>query len=173
MRWRVIAVGTRLGGWAEAAYNDYARRLRGAEALELCEVPPGRRSARGDVERAIAAVGQPISQGSAVLLRTGQERFTLSDAGFYAYPGMSREGTLYLASLGAKVLGTDAGGWDRPLGVMREAFQRTGDGSQLWDGHFAGREREVFIVQQLENLAFAMMSMTDNCFQSILMSSGN
>ena len=54
MRWRVIAVGTRLGGWAEAAFNDYSRRLRGAEALELCEVPPGRRSARGDAARAIA-----------------------------------------------------------------------------------------------------------------------
>ncbi len=60
MRWRVIAVGTRLGGWAQAAYNDYARRLRGAEALELCEVPPGRRSARGDVVRAIAAETKAI-----------------------------------------------------------------------------------------------------------------
>lgn len=105
------------------------------------------------LDRAIAAVGPPITEGSAVLLRTGQERFTLSDAGFYAYPGMSREGTLHLASLGAKVLGTDAGGWDRPFGAMREAFARTGDSSHLWDGHFAGREREVFIVQQLENLA--------------------
>jgi 23S rRNA (pseudouridine1915-N3)-methyltransferase len=53
MRWRVIAVGTRLGGWAEAAFKDYARRLRGAETLELCEVTPGRRSG-GDAARAIA-----------------------------------------------------------------------------------------------------------------------
>jgi 23S rRNA (pseudouridine1915-N3)-methyltransferase len=60
MRWRVIAVGTRLGGWAEAAFNDYARRLRGAETLELCEVPPGRRSARGDATRAIATESQRI-----------------------------------------------------------------------------------------------------------------
>jgi len=54
MRWRVIAVGTRLGGWAEAAFSDYTRRLRGAETLELCEVTPGRRSSRGDAARAIA-----------------------------------------------------------------------------------------------------------------------
>jgi hypothetical protein len=35
---------------------------------------------------------------------------------------------------------------------MRKAFQETGDATQIWDGHFAGREREVFIVQQLTNL---------------------
>ena len=55
MRVRVIAVGTRLGGWAQAAFGDYARRLRGAEALELCEVAPGRRSERGERARAIQA----------------------------------------------------------------------------------------------------------------------
>jgi len=55
MRVRVIAVGTRLKGWADAAFTDYARRLRGAETLELCEITPGRRSARGDAARAIAA----------------------------------------------------------------------------------------------------------------------
>jgi hypothetical protein len=36
-----------------------------------------------------------------VLLRTGQERFGLGDLGFYAYPGMTREGTLFLAEQGA------------------------------------------------------------------------
>ncbi len=60
MRWRVIAVGTRLGGWAEVAFNDYSRRLRGAAALELCEVPPGRRSARGDAARAMATESERI-----------------------------------------------------------------------------------------------------------------
>lgn len=64
---------------------------------------------------------------------------------------MSREGTLFLAGLGARVLGTDAVGWDRPLRVRREEFKRTGDGSTISDGHFAGQEREVFIVQQLTN----------------------
>jgi kynurenine formamidase len=66
---------------------------------------------------------------------------------------MTREGTLHLAQLGAKVLGTDALGWDRPFGVMRKAFRETGDRSEIWDGHFAGRDREVFVVQQLTNLA--------------------
>jgi kynurenine formamidase len=80
------------------------------------------------------------------------EAFGLSDLRFYWYPGMTREGTLLLAGLGAKVLGTDAAGWDRPFVAMRRAFQERRDPKEIWDGHFAGREREVFIVQQLENL---------------------
>jgi kynurenine formamidase len=35
---------------------------------------------------------------------------------------------------------------------MRRPFEETRDKSQIWDGHFAGREREVVIVQQLANL---------------------
>lgn len=65
---------------------------------------------------------------------------------------MTREGTLFLASTGAKILGTDALGWDRPFPVMKRAFAETGDRSQIWDGHFAGRDAEVFIIQQLHNL---------------------
>jgi kynurenine formamidase len=104
------------------------------------------------LQRALAANGGTVSAGSAILLRTGQERYDLSDPRWYEYPGMSREGTLFLAGLGAKVLGTDAVGWDRPFAAMRRAFRSTGDATQIWDGHFAGREREVFIVQQLTKL---------------------
>lgn len=65
---------------------------------------------------------------------------------------MTRDGTLFLAELGAKVLGTDAAGWDRPFVEMRRAFAESGDRSEIWDAHFAGRDREVFIIQQLVNL---------------------
>ena len=43
---------------------------------------------------------------------------------------MTRAGTLFLAELGAKVLGTDALGWDRPFMEMRRAFQESGDGER-------------------------------------------
>lgn len=105
------------------------------------------------LERALAANGGKVGPGCAIMLRTGQEHYGLSDPRWYEYPGMTREGTLFLAELGAKVLGTDALGWDRPFAVMRRAFRETGDAAQIWDGHFAGRTHEVFIVQQLTNLA--------------------
>ena len=66
---------------------------------------------------------------------------------------MTREGTLLLAERGAKVLGTDALGWDRPIKVMKDKFQQTRDPADIWDGHLAGRDTEIFIVQQLVNLA--------------------
>jgi len=104
------------------------------------------------LREAIDATGRPIRTGDAVLLRTGQEEFGLDDIRTFQYPGMTREGTLFLAEQGAKVLGTDALGWDRPFGVMAKAFRETGNRAEIWDGHFAGRDREVFIVQQLTNL---------------------
>ena len=106
-----------------------------------------------ELQAAIDAVGRPIQTGDAVLLRTGQERFESLSAEWFAYPGMSREGTLFLARAGAKVLGTDAPGWDRPFPVMRKRFEETGEGSTIWDGHFAIQEKEAFIVQQMHNLA--------------------
>jgi kynurenine formamidase len=104
------------------------------------------------LERAIAATGQPVAAGQAVLIRTGQERYTNDQPEFYHYPGMTGDGTRYLTGLGATVLGTDALAWDRPTPVMVEAFRRTGNRDEIWDGHFAIRDREAFIVQKLVNL---------------------
>jgi 23S rRNA (pseudouridine1915-N3)-methyltransferase len=60
MRLRVIAVGTRMSGWVEAAWNDYARRLRGADALELVEIPVSRRHGAGDAPRAVRLEAERI-----------------------------------------------------------------------------------------------------------------
>lgn len=71
MRVRVIAVGTRMSAWVDAACEDYRRRLRGADAVELVEVAPARRgsgaesgagagagrSAKLEAERILALLG--------------------------------------------------------------------------------------------------------------------
>jgi len=116
-------------------------------------VQPNEGIAVDALKTAIANNGAAITPGCALLLRTGQERYGFADREFFQYPGMTREGTLFLASTGAKILGTDALGWDRPFPVIRRAFRDTKDRSTIWDGHFAGREKEVFIVQQIHNLA--------------------
>jgi kynurenine formamidase len=103
--------------------------------------------------QAIRDNGAPITPGCALMLRTGQEAYDLGDPEYFRYPGMTREGTLFLADTGARILCTDALGWDRPFPVIRRAFRETGDRSTIWDGHFAGRDKEVFIVQQINNLA--------------------
>ena len=116
------------------------------------QVPKGEGIPVEVLEDALAAAGGVVPDGGAALIRTGQSRVTPEDLDYYFYPGMTRAGTLWLAEQGAKVLGTDAAGWDRPFPVMRRAFEESGDPAEIWDGHFAGREREVFIVQQLTAL---------------------
>lgn len=82
----------------------------------------------------------------------------MADEEYYNYSGMTGDGTRFLTSQGATILGTDAPAWDRPFPVMRKAFEATGDFRQIWDGHFAVRDKEAFIVQQLDNLASLPLS---------------
>ena len=44
MRLRVIAVGTRMPQWVDAAFEDYARRLRRPWGLTLTQIAPAYRS---------------------------------------------------------------------------------------------------------------------------------
>lgn len=60
MRLRMIAVGTRMSAWVDAAVADYTRRVRGANSLELLEVPVVRRNGSGDAERAKRVEGERI-----------------------------------------------------------------------------------------------------------------
>jgi kynurenine formamidase len=110
------------------------------------------------LDAALAATGTTIKQGDAVLIRTGQERYEMTQPEFYQQPGMSRASTLHLTQQGATILGTDAVGWDLPFGVMAAKFKQTGDKRVLWDGHKAIVEKEAFIVQQMTNLGALPLS---------------
>lgn len=102
--------------------------------------------------KSIEAAGRGVEAGDAVLIRTGQERYTPADPEYFHYPGMSGDGTRFLTGLGATCLGTDAFAWDRPFPVMRDAYQASGDPREIWDGHFAILDKEAFIIQQMANL---------------------
>jgi 23S rRNA (pseudouridine1915-N3)-methyltransferase len=56
MLMRVIAAGTRMPGWVDAAFADYAGRLHGDYRLELVEVPLGARRV-ADVRKAVEVEG--------------------------------------------------------------------------------------------------------------------
>jgi len=72
MRVRVIAVGTRMSAWVDAACEDYRRRLRGADALELVEIAPARRAASG-------AAGQAARQeGTRILALLGPREYVVA-----------------------------------------------------------------------------------------------
>lgn len=105
-----------------------------------------------EIKQGLKKIDYTIKPGDAVLFKTGHDNFGLTEEIRYNYPGMSRESTLWIAEQGAKVAGTDALAWDRPFHVMIEEYQRTHDSSLIWDGHYACRDIEMYIVQQLTNL---------------------
>ncbi|MBX3077474.1 cyclase family protein [Candidatus Obscuribacterales bacterium] len=105
-----------------------------------------------DLESALDKIGCDITGGEAVLIRTDHDKFAINDPARYNYPGMTRESAQWLADKGAKVGGTDALGWDRPFHVMIAEYQKTRDKKFIWDAHFAHRDKEFFVVQQLVNL---------------------
>ncbi|MBI2384205.1 MAG: 23S rRNA (pseudouridine(1915)-N(3))-methyltransferase RlmH [Gammaproteobacteria bacterium] len=51
MRLRLVAVGTRMPGWVEQAYADYAARLPPELKLELVEIPVAPRGKNPDIAR--------------------------------------------------------------------------------------------------------------------------
>ena len=56
MHLRVIAVGTRMPEWVDAAFEDYSRRLSGSWKLELKALPPARRREAGGASEAAKAL---------------------------------------------------------------------------------------------------------------------
>jgi 23S rRNA (pseudouridine1915-N3)-methyltransferase len=62
MRLRIIAVGTRMPAWVDAAVEDYSRRLRGAWRLELSALSPASRRRAGG-----AAVAAKASEARRIL----------------------------------------------------------------------------------------------------------
>lgn len=77
MRVRVIAVGTRLPAWAQAACEDYLTRLSPQLPVSLKEVPAGARAARGANGRAVADEGMRLLKG----LRPGEQVAVLDERG--------------------------------------------------------------------------------------------
>lgn len=163
--------GTHVDAPLHSGSTSEGRLSRTVDAIDLNElfcpgmvldvrewVSPSQAISIDALQRAIRATGREIQKGDAVLIRTGQERYTMADELFFMYPGMSREGTLFLSGQGATVLGTDAMAWDRPFKAMALAWRESGDNRHLWDGHKAVREKEAFIIQQLHNLAALPLS---------------
>lgn len=105
-----------------------------------------------DLKRELDRIGYCIKEGDACLIRTDHDKFALNDPMRYHYPGMIKESASWLAEQGVRVGGTDATGWDRPFHVMVADFVKTRDKEMIWDAHYAHRDKEFYVVQQMSNL---------------------
>lgn len=60
MRLGIVAIGTRMPGWVQTGYEEYARRLPRECPLELRELPLSPRGKNTDLARAIAREGDAM-----------------------------------------------------------------------------------------------------------------
>lgn len=60
MRLRLLAVGTRVPGWVNEGFADYAKRLSGDMSLELVEITAGRRLKATDLARVKEQEGEAL-----------------------------------------------------------------------------------------------------------------
>jgi kynurenine formamidase len=158
---------THTGTHVDAPYH-YAPTAEGQPARTIDEVPlewcfaPGvrldvRHKAPGefitveDLQEALRQIGHRLRPLDIVLLWTGADR-RLHSADYFAQPGLGREGVLWLAEQGVKVIGIDAYTLDRPFASMVADFKRTGDGRFIWPAHFAGVTKEYCQIEKLANL---------------------
>ncbi|HWR79227.1 MAG TPA: 23S rRNA (pseudouridine(1915)-N(3))-methyltransferase RlmH [Pseudomonas sp.] len=60
MKIRLIAVGSKMPGWVEDGWHEYARRLPAEMPLELVEIPLTTRSKNADITRMIRQEGEAM-----------------------------------------------------------------------------------------------------------------
>ncbi len=60
MRFKIIAVGTRMPAWVEDGFKDYAKRLPRDFSVEVVELPLGPRGKNASVAKAIAKEGEQM-----------------------------------------------------------------------------------------------------------------
>ena len=77
MKLTILAVGTRMPGWVEAGYAEYARRMPRELALELVEIKPEKRGAGQSTERILAAERARLEDA----LPAGARRVVLDERG--------------------------------------------------------------------------------------------
>lgn len=120
--------------------------------LDMRYKPRGSAVTVDNLRAALKAIGYTLKPGDIVLIQTGADKYWGTPEYMEAGCGMTRESTLWLIGQGIRVMGTDAWGWDRPFWAIREEFQKTGDKSIIWDGHYAGIEKEYCHIEKLANL---------------------
>lgn len=120
--------------------------------LDLRHVPAGASITPDHLRSALTAAGHKLSPGDIVLLWTGADRFWGTAEYLTRFPGLSREGTAMLIGQGARVIGIDAWGLDRPAAVMIAEYRESRDSSVLWPAHVYGRMAAYLQLEKLANL---------------------
>lgn len=58
MKIQLVAVGTKMPSWVETGFSEYQRRFPKDMALELIEIPAGKRGKNADIKRILQQEGE-------------------------------------------------------------------------------------------------------------------
>ncbi len=165
----LMELSTHSGTHLDAPWHYHPTMDNGKKALTIDEVPldwcmgngvvldfrafaDGYRIESRDMETAFEGIGYDLQPGDIVLIMTGADKYWGSPEYLLKGCGMGRDSTLWLTERGVRVVGTDAWSWDRPLPLITEEFQRTGNTSLIWEAHFAGIEKGYCHIEKLTAL---------------------
>jgi kynurenine formamidase len=120
--------------------------------LDLGGRQPGEHIGERDVRAALERIGYTLMRRDVVLIRTGTADHYGEPGCDRMNPGMTAEATAWLGEQGIRVVGIDAGIWDRPsemqLADLREGRSR----DTYMQGHRAAGEYGMCILEWLTNL---------------------
>jgi len=105
-----------------------------------------------DFEDAFFKLNYKIKPLDIVLIRTDADKFWGKEDYLEKGCGIGREATLWLIDQGVKIAGIDSWGWDRPLSIMAREYQEHKDPRIIWEGHYAGIEKEFYHMEKMTNL---------------------
>lgn len=120
--------------------------------LDMSDKPDGYLVTIDDLKEKLKDIDYNLKKGDVVLIKTGASSKWGTIEYLTSGAGMGKKATLWLINQGVMLVGTDAWSWDRPLGYIAEEFNETKDSSLIWEGHFAGIEKEYYHMEKLTNL---------------------
>ncbi len=178
----MVTLSTHNGTHLDAPYHFHPTMNGGERAITIDEVPldwcfrpgvkldfrhlpDGHVVSGAEVEAELKRIGHELQPLDIVLVNT-RAGGALGDPNFISIGcGMGYEATIYLASRGVRVTGTDAWSWDAPFSHTAERVKQTGDTSLIWEGHKAGRDIGYCHLEKLHNLeALPANGFTVSCF---------
>lgn len=167
--YETAVLGTHTGTHLDAPWHYHPTMNRGDRAITIDEVPlewcygngvkldfskkgDGYLITAKDIETELKTICHTLKPGEIVLIQSGAAPYEGTEEYMRRGCGMGREATVYLAEKGIRMMGTDAWSWDRPLPLIAEEFQESGDNSIIWEGHFAGIACTFCHMEKLTNL---------------------
>jgi kynurenine formamidase len=123
-----------------------------AVVLDFTWKEPRTEISTAEVVEQLDGLGHTLTEGEIVLIQTGADELWGTADYLTDFPGMGAEATRYLVDRGAKVIGIDAYGFDKPFNEMGRRFSETGESDELWPAHLAVREMEYCQIEKMANL---------------------